>query len=148
MRSVPAEGETLLLEPIGNHARGTKFINGNHLIDQTLRDVFQPVWENMEGVYFGRFDLKCASLDALWRGEFTVMEMNGVFSEPAHVYDPANSIGGIYRDYYHHWKSMYHISRAQSKRGVKPTGIREGVAFFMQYFRYKKQLNHALNTAE
>lgn len=141
MRSVPDEGETLLLEPIGNHARGTKFINGNHLIDQMLRDVFRQVWEKMEGIYFGRFDLKCASLEGLKRGEFTVLEMNGVFSEPAHVYDPANRIRAIYRDYYRHWRSMYNISRAQSHRGIKPAGIREGVTLFVQYFNYKKQLN-------
>lgn len=143
MQSVPAEGEILMLEPIGNHARGTKFINGNHLIDQVLRDVFRSVWENMEGIFFGRFDLKAASLEALKRGEFMIMEMNGVFSEPAHVYDPANRISAIYLDYYRHWRSMYRIFKAQKNRGVKPSTIREGIVVFRQYFIYKKQLNGA-----
>lgn len=143
LQSVPAEGEALILEPIGNHARGTKFLNGNHLIDQVLRDVFRPVWESMEGIFFGRFDLKAASLEALKRGEFMVLEMNGVFSEPAHVYDPANRISAIYRDYYCHWRSMYQIFKSQKNRGVKPSTIQEGIVVFKQYFSYKKQFNGA-----
>ena len=143
LQSVPAKGENILLEPIGNHIRGTKFINGNHLIDQALREAFRPVWEKLEGIFFGRFDLKCASLEALRRGEFTVMEMNGVFSEPAHVYDPANRISDIYRDYYRHWRSMYQISKAQKQRGVKPATLQEGMNIVRQYLSYKKQLNGA-----
>lgn len=138
--SIPDKGETLLIEPIGNHCRGTKFLNGNHLIDRALLDAFEPVCLQLPGVLYGRFDLKCESLEALKRGEFKVMELNGVFGEPAHVYDPAFGMWRAYRDFYRHWRLLFDLSRAQLRRGVFPTRHAEALQFVRRYFRYKKQL--------
>ena len=138
--SIPAAGETLLLEPIGNHARGTKFLNGNHLIDQALKDRFASLCAGIDGVLYGRFDLKCSSVEALRRGEFMVMELNGVLGEPAHVYDPAFGMWRAYRDFYRHWRLLFDLHRAQRRRGVLPTSHREAWRFVQGYFRYKKQL--------
>ncbi|MBK7937246.1 MAG: hypothetical protein IPJ82_09220 [Lewinellaceae bacterium] len=140
LAQIPAPGEIRLLEPIGNHCRGTKFLNGNHLIDQVLLDAFEPVCVQLPGVLYGRFDLKCENLDALRRGEFKVMELNGVFGEPAHVYDPAFGMWRAYRDFYRHWKILFDLSRAQLRRGVPPTRHAEAWQFIRRYFQYKKQL--------
>ena len=137
---IPAAGETVLLEPIGNHARGTKFLNGNHLIDPALRGVFEKICAGIDGVFYGRFDLKCASVEALRRGEFLVMELNGVFGEPAHVYDPAFGMWRAYRDFYRHWRILFDLHRAQLRRGVAPTPYREAWQIIRQYLRYKKQM--------
>lgn len=140
LAQIPAPGEVRLLEPIGNHCRGTKFLNGNHLIDQVLLDAFEPVCVQLPGVLYGRFDLKCENVDALRRGEFKVMELNGVFGEPAHVYDPAFGMWRAYRDFYRHWKILFDLSRAQLRRGVPPTRHAEAWQFIRRYFQYKKQL--------
>jgi hypothetical protein len=140
MAYCPAAGETLLLEPIGNHARGTKFLNGNHLIDEQLTAAFAPVCKAIEGVYYGRFDLKCASPEALARGEFKVMELNGVLGEPAHVYDPTYGMWRAYRDYWRHWRILFEISRIQRRRGVKYWTHRAAFRFIGNYFAYKKRL--------
>ncbi|GAB4490775.1 MAG: D-alanine--D-alanine ligase [Saprospiraceae bacterium] len=137
---IPASGETLLLEPIGNHCRGTKFLNGNHLIDNDLVEAFRLVCERLPGVLYGRFDLKCESLEALRRGEFKVMELNGVFGEPAHVYDPSFGMWRAYRDFYRHWRILFELSRAQVQRGVHPTPHGEALRIIRGYFRYKKEL--------
>ncbi|TNE64419.1 MAG: hypothetical protein EP344_03765 [Bacteroidetes bacterium] len=142
MDQVPALGEQVLLEPIGNHSRGTKFLNGNHLIDARLEATFEQVCRQMDGVLFGRFDLKCASVEALRQGEFRVMELNGVFGEPAHVYDPANGLGRVLRDYYTHWSILYQLHRAQLRMGVRPTPYREAVQIIMHYLRYKRELDN------
>ncbi len=137
---VPAAGETLLLEPIGNHVRGTKFLNGNHLISQQLVSAFDAVCRQIDGVLYGRFDLKCDSVEALNRGEFMVMELNGVFGEPAHVYDPSHGMLRAYRDFYRHWRILFELYRAQRALGIQPTSHREAVRFIRQYVRYKKLL--------
>lgn len=137
---VPEHGERLLLEPIGNHARGTKFVNGNHLISRELEETFERICREIDGVLYGRFDLKCASVDALHRGEFLVMELNGVFGEPAHVYDPTHGMWRAYRDFYRHWRILYALHRAQKRLGVHPTPFDEAWQFVQQYFRYKKTL--------
>lgn len=142
---VPGAGETLLLEPIGNHARGTKFLNGNHLIDAELERSFEQVCARLEGVLYGRFDLKCRSVEALRAGEFTVMELNGVLGEPAHVYDPSFGMWRAYRDFYRHWRILFELHRAQRRRGVQPTSHREALQFIRGYFRYKKELDARLH---
>ena len=137
---VPAAGETLLLEPIGNHCRGTKFLNGNHLIDKALLAAFEQVCKQMPGVLYGRFDLKCESAEALRRSEFKVMELNGVFGEPAHVYDPSFGMWRAYRDFYRHWRILFDLHGAQRRLGIHPTPHAEAWAFIRNYFRYKKDL--------
>lgn len=140
LHQVPAAGQPVLLEPIGNHVRGTKFLNANYLIDPEMTQAFERLCTAIEGVRFGRFDLKCASLEALRRAEITVMELNGVFAEPAHVFDPDHGPWRAYRDYYRHWHLLYDLHRAQLRRGVRPTSHREAFRFLRDYFRYKKQL--------
>jgi hypothetical protein len=137
---IPAAGETLLLEPIGNHCRGTKFLNGNHLIDNALLAAFEQVSLRLPGVLYGRFDLKCESEQALRRGEFKVMELNGVFGEPAHVYDPSFGMWRAYRDFYRHWRLLFDLHGAQRRRGIHPTPHGEAWQFIRGYFRYKKEL--------
>jgi hypothetical protein len=140
LEKIPAEGEAILLEPIGNHCRGTKFLNGNHLIDKDLLSAFEPICARLSGVLLGRFDLKCESLEALHRGEFKVMELNGVFGEPAHVYDPSFGMWRAYRDFYRHWRLLFELNRAQARLGIQPTPHGEAWRFVLNYIRYKKKL--------
>jgi len=123
---VPAAGEEVLLEPIGNHSRGTTFLNGNHYIDAQLERVFDQVGFEMDHIYYGRFDLKCESMEALRAGHsFKILEFNGVAGEPAHVYDPSYPLFKKYQDFYTHWKIIYQIARIQMAKGEQPMTVRE-----------------------
>ncbi|MFN0173053.1 MAG: hypothetical protein ACKVU0_00290 [Saprospiraceae bacterium] len=137
---IPASGETVLLEPIGNHSRGTKFLNGNHLITPEMLAAFEPICRQIPGVQYARFDLKGDSIEALQRGAFKVMELNGILGEPAHVYDPSYGMIRAYQDLWWHWRLLFRLHRAQKKRGIKPTSLGEGLRFAKGYFRYKKSL--------
>lgn len=140
---VPAAGQVLPLGAIGNHCLGTKFLNGNYLIDNQLVKVFEPICRRMEGIHYGRFDLKSASLEALKNGHFKVMELNGVLGEPAHVYDPAVGPWRAYRDFLRHWRYIFEVSEANRKTGVPVTTLWEGWKLAQQYFAYKKLLAQA-----
>ncbi|MFZ2898684.1 MAG: hypothetical protein WA004_08690 [Saprospiraceae bacterium] len=139
LAAVPAEGERLLLEPIGNHCRGTKFLSGNHLIDAELTAVFDRISHRMEGICYGRFDMKCGSIEALRRGQdFKILEFNGASAEPAHVYDPAIPVWKKYRDIFRHWQIMYHIYLAQRERGYEAMSFGEAREAWKRYWRYMK----------
>jgi hypothetical protein len=140
LKKIPALEEPILLEPIGNHSRGTKFLYGNHLITPEMLAVFEPICRQIPGVQYARFDLKSESLEALQRGEFKVMELNGVLGEPAHIYDPAYGMIRAYRDLYQHWRLLFRLHRAQRKLGHYPTPPGEALRFARGYFQYKKQL--------
>ncbi|MCC7465039.1 MAG: hypothetical protein IT261_02155, partial [Saprospiraceae bacterium] len=137
---VPASGERVLLEPIGNHSRGTKFLNGNHLINEHMTRAFETICRQIPGIQYARFDLKTDSWEALQRGEFKVMELNGVLGEPAHIYDPSHGMLRAYRDLWRHWRLLFRLHRAQKKSGQPPTPHGESWQFIRGYFQYKKQL--------
>ncbi|MEZ4919969.1 MAG: D-alanine--D-alanine ligase [Saprospiraceae bacterium] len=140
---IPAAGERVLIEPIGNHSRGTKFLNGNHLIDDALHAAFEPICARISGVCYGRFDLKTESVDALRSGRFQVMELNGVLGEPAHIYDPEFGAFRAYRDLYRHWRILYRLHRAQIRAGIPAPSHRESFREVSAYFKYKREAEAA-----
>ena len=116
---VPAVSEKVALGAIGNHNRGTCFLNGNELIDENLTTVFDALTQNVEGFYYGRFDIKCESIAALKQGKnFRIIELNGVKSEPTHIYQPNYSLLQAYRDIFFHWKTIWRIARINHQNGV------------------------------
>ncbi len=128
-------GKEMLLEPIGNHCRGTRFVDGNHLINPKLDKVFNRIALPMEGFYYGRFDMKVKSLDDLYSGEnIRIMELNGASSEPGHIYDARNGIVKAYRDLAFHWNLLAKISILNQKRGIKPVSFRTIVRTFANHF--------------
>lgn len=118
LNEVLPNNEMLLLEPIGNHIRGTKFINGNHLINEKLVKIFDTIAKPIDGFYIGRFDLKVKSLADLYEGKnIKIMELNGVTSEPAHIYDPSVFIVNAYKALFLHYKLIYLIAKQNIKLG-------------------------------
>ena len=121
-------GETLTLVSIGNHSRGTKFLNANHLITPELTRLFDRISQPVDGFYFGRYDLRCRSVADLYAGKtIRILELNGAGAEPAHIYHPGSSIREAYRVLFHHWRVLYDISRANHRRGVPYMRLPEAV---------------------
>jgi hypothetical protein len=135
MKEVLPIGEKRLLEPIGNHCRGTKFVNANHLINSQLDDVFTKVAQTFDGFFYGRFDMKVASIEDLYEGKnIKIMELNGVSSDPGHIYDPRYYLWQAYRDLMWHWKRAADISIQNQKAGIKPLPFKDIIAIVKQHF--------------
>lgn len=97
--------QTILVEPIGNHCKGTAFIDGNHLITNEMIAAFDKIASGINGFYFGRFDVKCSSDEDLQKGiNIKVMEVNGTTSEPGHIYDMETM--NIWKAYSAIWLNM------------------------------------------
>lgn len=128
MGFVPKKNESIVLEPIGNHSRGTTFLNGNYLIDEKLTEVFDSISKTIGGFYYGRYDLKCKSIEDLKKGKnIRIVELNGVGAEPAHIYHPGFSIFEGYKTLFSHWKHMYEISRKNKEAGHPYMTLKEGL---------------------
>lgn len=124
--SVLDKGEDVLLEPIGNHNRGTEFIDGNYLINDQLLEVIDEIASRIPHFYYGRIDMKVKSLKSLMNGEhIKVLEVNGVNSEPAHIYDKNYNIINAYKDLFHHMELIYDIGHENRIRGEKMTPFKE-----------------------
>ncbi len=137
LNRVPLAGETVLLCPIGNHARGAKFLNANEHIDEQLVRVFDKISQGLHGIYVARFDLKAGSLESLKAGEgISIVEINGVGGEPAHIYDPGYPVRMAYRDLFQHWRTIYEVALEANRLGVSYMSWPEAVARFRAYLQH------------
>lgn len=137
---VLAPGEQKWLQPIGNHCKGTKFLSGQHLINAQLVKVFDEVVASINGFNFGRFDLRVSSIEDLMKGEnIKVMELNGVTSEPGHIYDPKLNLLRAYLDTASNMKMMFRVSQQSRKLGADVTPISEMIQLIKQHFSRNKQ---------
>jgi hypothetical protein len=133
LEEVLANGQRLELVSIGNHCLGTKFLNSNHLISEKLSASFDRISRQVEGFYFGRYDLRAASLEDLENGKVQIMELNGCGAEPAHIYEPGFSLWEAMKVMFQHWKDIYRISTANHKQGVAFVSFREGKALYKRF---------------
>lgn len=129
---VPANRRVELVA-IGNHALGTRFINANHLINDRLSQTFEKISNAIPGFYFGRYDLRCRSLEDLYNGNIRIMELNGCGAEPAHIYDARVSIWQGFTTLVTHWRYIFAISRSNRERGVKYVSHREAFAYYRKF---------------
>ena len=131
--NVVKKGDRVELVSIGNHCLGTKFLNFNHLITSRLSASFDRISKQIEGFYFGRFDLRTSSLEALENGDVKIVELNGCGAEPAHIYDPTFSFVEAVNVLFTHWNTIYRISLENYKRGIPYISFREGKAHYKKF---------------
>ena len=112
-------GETQLLVPFGNHVRGAMFLDYCSIIDDQLSATINNISRQIDGFYFGRFDIKCNSIDDLKKGKHvTILELNGSGAAVAHIYQPGYSFIKAQFEITRHYKMMYLAAKANHKKGV------------------------------
>jgi membrane protein DedA with SNARE-associated domain len=132
---VPAKEETVPLAEIGSHCRGSIFLDGLHLLTEDLTGAVDRISRRLPGFYFGRFDVRTQSAEALRRGEFKVLELNGVTSEATHIYDPAVSLWDAYAALFKQWRIAFEIGAGNRACGVKPAPLGELLGLIWERFR-------------
>jgi len=140
-------GEISMLEPIGNHSRGTAFYSGNHLIDMEMKSLIQSIIGSHSDINYGRFDIKYNSIEELKRGiNYKVIELNGAASEPTHIYDRSIPIWKKYKIFSEHFAVMYDICTIQMQKGIDPISISAGFQTMKNYYNYKGEINPSWKT--
>lgn len=122
---IPAAGETVALGELGTHCRGAIFFDGGHLVTPALAAAVERVSRTFAGYHFGRYDLRTVSAEALRRGEFTVIELNGLTSEATSIYDPKNSVWVGWKTLMQQWRIAFNIAAINRHRGAQILSLRE-----------------------
>lgn len=140
--SVLMENEKYVLNYAGNHRVGARFINLNKEVDQKLCDVFDKISNEAGEFYFGRYDLKCTSLEDLKNGKnIKILEFNGAGAVPLHIFDGTLSYWQGLKETLRHWKHLYQIGKINNKRGIRYWAWKEGFAFINKSKKnYKRKL--------
>lgn len=127
---IPAQGERLRLSIAGNHVQGAKFLDGTALITPGLEAAIDELCASFRGVGggeldYGRFDLRYESDEALARGEFGIVELNGAMAESTNIYDPTWSVWRAYRVLFDQWSTLYELGAWRRASGRRPMSIIE-----------------------
>lgn len=135
------QGKKYFLSITGNHNRGARFINLHTQIDQQLCDVFDKISNQAGSFHFGRYDLKCTSIEDLKQGKnILILEYNGAGAEPNHIYDCGMAYGDALREVVRHWHDLYAIGKLNKQRGFNHWSFIKGSRHLLQSGRFFKKL--------
>lgn len=141
---VPA-GKIYPLSWAANLSRGAKLISLAHETDERLQKVFDNLSSYTKYFYYGRYDIKCASIEDLKEGRnFSILEYNGAGAEPHHIYGAGLTLLQAYREVLHHWNVLYKISKYNNANGIRYWKFRDGWNFFKaarKHFSLLKKLD-------
>jgi hypothetical protein len=115
---VPMRDEHVQLSFIGSHTMGCKFTDDTQLLTDKLLTAVEQIFVDQPGFNFGRLDLKCASEAAFRKGEFLVIEVNGVASLPTHMFDPSHSLWRGYQIFFEHGRWLLKIAAEQRRQSM------------------------------
>lgn len=139
------EGHKFYLSYAGNHNRGARFINLIHEVDDDMRHVFDELSHYTGQFYYGRYDIKCASIEDLKKGRhYSILEFNGCGAEPNHIYDAGMSLWQAYAELLKHWKALYRISKYNHEHGTPYWSFKRGwqhLKASQQHFKLLEQFD-------
>lgn len=119
LNNIIADNEIFYLNELGNHNRGARFINLNHEIDEAMLNVMHKINLYSKHFYYGRYDVKTTSIEDFKKGKnISILEFNGVGSEPNHIYDIGLSYLQAINIIAQHWKYMFEIGKINYKKGI------------------------------
>jgi membrane protein DedA with SNARE-associated domain len=131
---VPAKGERVDLVELGTHCRGAIFLDGERFLTPELERRIDEISRGFAGFFFGRYDVRTTDVDRFAVGEaFKIVELNGVTSEAAHIYDPRHSLLNAWRTLFRQWSEAFEIGRANRAAGHRPVGPLELVRLMRAY---------------
>lgn len=118
---VPNDGQHVSLVFTGNHFRGAVFKDGAPYVSEAMNRKFEEISQEIDGFWFGRYDVLYGDLEALMRGEdFTIIEVNGAGAEATHIWDSNMRLLAAYRILFIQYRTAFEIGAAARKRGMKP----------------------------
>jgi hypothetical protein len=132
---VPASGEQVRIAELGSHCRGAIFLDGAAQLTPALEDAVEAASRALPGFSFGRFDVRAESVEALREGRFAILELNGVTSEPTHIYDPAHGLLSAWRTVARAWTLAFAIGAEHARLGARVWSVRELAALAFDYRR-------------
>lgn len=133
LENILKKGEIYILSYALNLSRGGRLVSLAYEKDEKLLKVFDGISHYTKHFYYGRYDIKCASVQDLKEGKnFSILEYNGCGAEPHHAYGNGNTLFQAYAIFLHHWKVLYKIAIYNHAHGFKRWSFAKGRAYLKQ----------------
>lgn len=135
-------GKRFVISHAGNRSQGGKLKNLDHEIDEKLSAIFDKISLHSKHFFYGRFDIKCKSLESLKNGDdFSILEYNGSGAGIQHIYGNNLSLFRACKMIVHHWKKLYQISRHNNQeKKIAYWKFSDGRRFLNKSLKHLKKL--------
>jgi D-alanine-D-alanine ligase-like ATP-grasp enzyme len=127
LNSIPEKGTKIILDYIGNYSRGAKFHSKMEFVSDEMVSMLSSLFLKADGLNFFRIDLKSNSVEDFLKGEFKVLEINGMKSEPLHIYDAGSTFMNNSKIIKEHWNIIENITREQKELLHSLPTFRQGI---------------------
>ncbi len=145
LHEVIAAGEIFKLSWVANLSRGARLVSLEDEKDEKLLKVFDNLSHAAKHLYYGRYDIKCTSVDDLKEGKnFSILEFNGSGAEPHHMYGNGNNLWKAFKIIVHHWHMLFTIAKYHNRQGVQYKSLKEGLIFTKganKHFKHLRKLD-------
>jgi len=121
---VVACGQTVELSFAGNHCRGALFRNGNEWITAEMTAALDSVLRDVQDFQYGRLDIRFSDIEIFRQGKgFEIIEINGVSSEAAHIWDPETSLAELFRVLFWQYRTLFRLGARLRLDGHRPPSL-------------------------
>lgn len=117
-----ASGESMVLTTVASMRVGARYENASAQVTAALEEAVDRLARAMPDFHLGRFDVRFASMAALRRGEFSVIEVNGAGSEAIHFWDPALPLSAAFAGVFAKQRLLFQLGAEMRDRGARPIG--------------------------
>lgn len=126
-----------------SHCQGAMFFDAKTHITKMLTDKVDSLC-NIDGFHFGRLDVKAKSLEALKKGDFKIIEVNGATSESIHVYDNTCKFSEGIRDLKKQWDLLFKIANHNRLKNENSMTMREFLKEYVRFFLLTRRVTGKL----
>lgn len=121
-QNIPAKGEIVVIHKMGNHNKGTEFIDIGTKISDKMNEQFSELMQLLPDIQYGRFDVKTNSFSDLETFNYMkIMEFNGLAAEPIHIYDSSVGFINAIKSFLTHHQYIIDISKYNKSKGITPS---------------------------
>lgn len=129
--TIPEKWSVIDLVEIWTHSKWSTFVDASEYVNNWLIERFDEISSHIKWFYYGRYDIRVASWEALQQWDFKIIELNTTYSEPTWMYDPSYSFIQAQRILIQQYSKMYQVATANHNRGVE----------YATYAQWKKSKN-------
>jgi hypothetical protein len=137
------KGVEEVLVPVGNRRRGAAYFDWSHLSSVELKKLAVEIANKIPGFFYGRLDIKYNDWEEFLAGKnFSIIEVNGAGSGPAHIFDERHSIFFAWREIARHFRMLHRVSRQNKKAGYAYMPFAEGINMMKANHKYDLELDN------
>jgi len=120
---------------VWSHRMGGRYRDASGAITPALVEAIDAIACGMPDFHIGRFDVRYATLDALGRGAFKVLEINGAGSEAINFFGEDVPFFASYRGVLGKTAMLFALAAENRARGAQPCGWRALARAFRRQHR-------------